>query len=102
MGRMSLDGCGESRKYMWSSPARKRGRTKRPATQLHILDQSTFGQRHRHAIPHHDVIQQPDIHQRQRFLDLERDEFIGTAGFGNAGRMLGFIRECQHSSYVPF
>jgi hypothetical protein len=69
-------------------------------TLLHILDNSTFGERYAGAIADDDVIEQANIDQGKRVLDAQRDPLVGQARLRDAGRVLGFIRECQPGSVV--
>jgi hypothetical protein len=64
----------------------------------YLSNKSTFRQRHAGAVADDDVIQQAYVHQAESFLDPLSDQFVGLAGLGDSGRMLGFIRECQHGS----
>ena len=54
-------------------------------------DQPPFCHRHAHPLADDDVIEQPDVHQRERLLHALRDELVGMARLGDAGRVLGFI-----------
>src|SRR5258708_17832784 len=54
----------------------RRRYTAAPPSALHILDKSTFRQRHARTIAHDDVIEQADVDQGQCFLDSLRDELV--------------------------
>ena len=60
--------------HMWSSPAPRRGRTSRSGRRLNISEKSRFRQRHARPIAHDDVIEKPDVHQREGLLDTQRVE----------------------------
>lgn len=62
---------------------------------LHISDKSTFGERHRRAAADDEVIQDLDVDERQRALQGLGKHLIGLARFGDAGWMLGCVRECH-------
>jgi hypothetical protein len=50
---------------------------------------------HAAAVADDDVVQHPHVHQRQSVAQPLRDEFIGMAGFGDPGRVLGCISGCN-------
>lgn len=53
-----------------------------------LLEQAPLGERHDFAIPDHHVVQDPDIHQRQRVAQAPGDRVVGRAGFGHAARVI--------------
>jgi len=55
---------------------------------LHILNKSPFRKRQAAVVGHDQVIEHTDVHQLQRLAQAPRDELIGMAGFGDAGRVV--------------
>ena|ERR1700722_4177072 len=55
---------------------------------MDFSDKSTFSQRYAGAVADNDVIQQPDVDQRERLLDALGDEFIRLARLGNSRWMI--------------
>ena len=56
-------------------------------------EKSTFGKRLAHFIAHDQVVQHADIDQRQGLLETSRDQFIGLARLGDAGRVV--VSQCD-------
>lgn len=83
MDPMSSDGCGGYRKLMWSPPARKRGRTRRTNAQLHILNKSPFGQRRDDVAGDDQMIEHPDLDERQRVAQASGDDLIRLGRLGD-------------------
>jgi hypothetical protein len=59
-----------------------------PADRRLLSDQPTLRQRHADAFAHDDVIEKPDIDERERLLHPPRDEFVRLARLGHARRMV--------------
>ena len=73
---------------MWRSPARFRGRTRRPERPLPWSAPSTFRERE-HAWPRHDeVIENPDVDERQCSAQASRDQFVGLTPILNGRRVI--------------
>ena len=62
---------------------------------LHISKKSRFGKTERLGPRDNQMIEHPNIDQRQRLTQPARDEFIGLTGFGHSRRVLGFISGCH-------
>ena len=58
--------------------------SKRGAALLHISDESTFRKRHNAIARHDEVIECPDIDQRQRLFECLRQQFVGARRLGDA------------------
>jgi hypothetical protein len=59
-------------------------------------NKSALRQRNIGPVANDDVIQQPDVDQRQRLFDPLGDQFVRLAGLGDPGGVLGFISRCHH------
>jgi hypothetical protein len=84
------------RPNMWSSPALKRGRTRRSSCLLTISEESRFCERHADAVTDDEVIEHANVDERERILEPARDELVGVARLRDSAWMLGFISRCHH------
>src|SRR3990172_6478056 len=48
------------------------------------LNQAAFAKANRLPIPNHDMVEYPDLHQRQRLLQPLRQDLVRPTGFGHA------------------
>jgi hypothetical protein len=74
---------------------------------LLFSDEPALGERQAAVVGHDQMIEHADVDQLQCLAQAPRDEFIGVTGLGDAGRMLGFVSECNHHLFgwvpaVPF
>ena len=58
-------------------------------------EQPALREGHAPIAPDNEVIEHAHIHQRQCIAQPLGDEFVGLAGLGHAGRVLGCISGCN-------
>ena len=66
---------------------------------LNISKKSRFGERVAEPVTDDEVIEHPDIQERQRFLQAPRNELIRLAGLEHPGRMV--VRKDHRRGVVP-
>ena len=79
---------------MWSSPVDFHRRAHCRGAALNISKKSRFGERVAEPVTDDEVIEHPDIQERQRFLQAPRNELIRLAGLEHPGRMV--VRKNQY------
>ena len=84
---------------MWSSPTRKRGRTRRSAYLLHISEQTAFGQRHTRRTADDQVIENSNIHERHRLDQPFGNSLVGLRRLRDARRCM-VVHQCHRGRPV--
>src|SRR5262245_13553348 len=69
------------------------------ATSLHISKKSRFGERHCGAASDDEMVEDLDVHERERALERIGEYLVGLAGLGDAGRVI--MRKDHRGGVVP-